>query len=107
MTPGSGDWRSVYATAEHRYTPLPVVTPEPPLAPARVALHLVTPLRLKRQGHLLGPQHFTPRELVFNLIGRLRLLAEHHGGPARGLGLGPAAGGGGDAVPGPAPPALA
>lgn len=28
----------------------------------------------------MGPQHFTPRERVFNLLGRLRLLAEHHGG---------------------------
>ncbi len=78
--PGSGDWRPVYATAEHRYTPLPVATAAAPPAPARVVLHLVTPLRLKRQGHLVGPPHFTPRELVFNLLGRLRLLAEHHGG---------------------------
>lgn len=82
--PGSGDWRLVYAAAEHRYTPLPAATSAPPPAPSRVGLHLVTPLRLKRQGHLLGPQHFTPQELVFNLLGRLRLLAAHHGGDPAG-----------------------
>ncbi len=47
---------------------------------ARAVLRLVTPLRLKRQGHLVGPQHFTPGDLVFNLLTCLELLAEHHGG---------------------------
>jgi len=78
--PGSGDWRPVYEAATHRYSPIPTGTTAPPPAPARAVLHLVTPLRLKRLGHLVGPQHFTPGELVFNLLTRLKLLAEHHGG---------------------------
>ncbi len=83
--PGSGDWRPVYATASHRYTPLPAAVGVIPPAPPRARLHLITPLRLKRQGHLVGPQQFSPRDLVGNLLGRLRLLAEHHGGDAGAL----------------------
>lgn len=62
--------------------PLPAL---PPLARLRAELCALDPIRLPPYAGsawrgLLGPQHFTPRELVFNLLGRLRLLAEHHGG---------------------------
>ncbi|MBP9603963.1 MAG: hypothetical protein KBE53_07770 [Chromatiaceae bacterium] len=46
-------------------------------APDPIRLPPLCRVRLARPA---GPQHFTPRELVFNLLGRLRLLAEHHGG---------------------------
>lgn len=81
--PGGGHWQAVYDSASGRYSPLPLATPRLPAASdGPVRLHLLTPLRLKRQGALVGPAQFSPRELVFHLQGRLRLLADHHGGSA-------------------------
>ncbi len=81
--PGSGTWQPVYEVAHGRFTPLPLAAPQVPASPdGAVRLRLLTPLRLKRQGALVGPTQFSPRELVFNLYGRLRLLAEHHGDAA-------------------------
>ena len=78
--PGSDDWRSVYSAAEGRYAPLPLAATALPGVPERVQVRLLTPLRLKRHGHLTGPERFTPEDFLFNLVGRLRLLASHHGG---------------------------
>ncbi len=84
--PGTDDWQTVYDPALGRYTPLLLEHPRVPAVPVGpVRLHLLTPLRLKRQGKLVGPAQFTPRELIFNLSGRLRLLAQHHGGDTTGL----------------------
>ena len=83
--PGTDDWRRVYAPATGHYLPLVPASPRPPPAPPQARLRLLTPLRLKRQGKLVGPAQFTLRELVFNLIGRLRLLAQHQGGDTRCL----------------------
>lgn len=78
--PGSGDWRPVYDAAEGRLDPLPTASAPVPPAPVTAHLRLVTPLRLKRHGHLMGPDQFTAEDLFFNLAGRLRLLATHQGG---------------------------
>ena len=78
--PGSDDWRSVHTAAEGRYVPLSLAATVLPALPERVQARLLTPLRLKRHGHLTGPERFTPEDFLFNLVGRLRLLASHHGG---------------------------
>ncbi len=81
IQPGSGDWQPVYAAEEGRYTPLPLAAPQVPTAPdGPVRLRLLTPLRLKRHGHLTSPERFTAEDFLFSLVGRLRLLASHHGG---------------------------
>ena len=78
--PGSGDWQPVYSAEEGRYTPLPPAAVSTPPAPERVRVRLLTPLRLKRHGHLTSPERFTAEDFLFSLVGRLRLLASHHGG---------------------------
>jgi len=77
---GSGDWRRVYEADTGRYAPLPLTTANPPPPPSQVRVSLLTPLRLKRHDHLTRPEDFNAQDLLFNLVGRLGLLASHHGG---------------------------
>jgi len=78
--PGSGDWQPVYNAEDGRYTPLPLAATTLPPIPEQVRVRLLTPLRLKRHGHLTSPERFTAEDFLFSLVGRLRLLASHHGG---------------------------
>ncbi len=52
--------------------------PPPSTAPARIDLHLHTPLRLQHQGQPVRPHALTPRKLVADLLRRITLLAEFH-----------------------------
>lgn len=45
-----------------------------------VSLAFVTPLRLKREGHLLTPNTLKPRDVLVATLRRIGLLAEFHGG---------------------------
>ncbi len=80
-TPGSDDWQSVYHCTDgvyHAVEPNPLI---PPGAPPRAArLRLITPLRIKRDGHFLGARQLTALDFVRALGRRLRTLALLQGG---------------------------
>ena len=52
--------------------------PAPDAAPTSVSLHLSTPLRLKRDGQILGVAQLAPRDLLMALLRRTAHLAELH-----------------------------
>jgi len=78
---GQADWLRVYEAEQGAYTPLAVsgFPPAPPV-PDVVQICLETPLRLKRQGHLVGAAELDAHDLLRNLCARLALLARHYGG---------------------------
>jgi hypothetical protein len=76
-TPGSGEYQAVVASGPHGRLPA--------AAGATVGLRLLTPLRIKRRGHLVGPAELEPADLLRTLCERLALLAEHYGGDAAGF----------------------
>jgi hypothetical protein len=53
------------------------------MAPSAVRLRLLTPLRIKRRRHLVGPAEFELATLLHALCERIALLAGHYGGEAR------------------------
>ena len=58
------------------------VAPEIPLlpeCPARLRVTLATPLRLVREGKLIGPKLFPPAALVANLVRRVSMMCEFFG----------------------------
>lgn len=46
----------------------------PPPSPDRVRVEICTPLRLQREGQLVGPANFTPGDLLRNLVRRVSML---------------------------------
>jgi hypothetical protein len=84
-TLGVGDWRTVYTPESGEYLAEPPgdqPRPAPTTAPSTVRLRLLTPLRMKRRGHLVGPREFEATTLLNALYGRATLLAGHYGGKA-------------------------
>lgn len=78
--PGAGRWERVYDAASGGYTQhraKPLFAPE---APDRVRLHLVTPLRIKRDGHFVVPRAFRLADLMRHLHVRLHRLSLLYGG---------------------------
>jgi hypothetical protein len=76
--PGSGQWSSVY---DSQRGVLEAFRSQPPLigtAPSTVSLALITPLRLKQQGHYLGVQQLDARALLGTLARRVALLMDHY-----------------------------
>jgi CRISPR/Cas system endoribonuclease Cas6 (RAMP superfamily) len=59
--------------------PAPVQPVPVPSVPAQVRMELVTPLRLKRQQHLMTPRTFAFREVVVHLLRRIRVLEQLYG----------------------------
>jgi hypothetical protein len=55
-----------------------VPLPPPAAAPAQATLDFTTPLRLKRQGRVLGAAEITPAELLLALVRRSADIAEFH-----------------------------
>ncbi|WP_295405670.1 CRISPR system precrRNA processing endoribonuclease RAMP protein Cas6 [uncultured Thiocystis sp.] len=80
QTPGDGHWTPVYTAREGVYQPLDAAPLCPPPIPDRVRLRLITPLRIKRDGHFLGAREFTAGDLIHALYRRLRSLADWQGG---------------------------
>jgi len=73
-----GDLTCVYAGGD-ALTPVttePVQAAEP--APERVRLHLRTPLRLKQDNKLMGPEGFTPGPFLMNVVRRVSMLRTFH-----------------------------
>ncbi len=79
QTLGAGDWTPVYTpqTGAYLATP-PADLPQLAPAPSRLRLRLLTPLRIKRRGHLVGPSEFEPAHLLYPLGERISLLAQHY-----------------------------
>ena len=87
QTLGAEDWRLVYTPESAQYlaaTPGDRTNPVPKPAPSRVRVHLLTPLRIKRRGHLVGPAEFEPGNLLHALCERIALLGEHYGADGAG-----------------------
>lgn len=78
-TPGAGDWRTVYEAASgvlRLFEPALLSPPEE--VPDAIRLAFRTPLRLKREGRLVGPEDFEFHDLFRNLLRRLSLLSYFH-----------------------------
>lgn len=72
------DWRPIFAPGQ-ALDPLPVAASAavPPL-PVACALEILTPLRVKRDGHHVGPDEFTFADLFGNLLRRISMLTYFH-----------------------------
>ncbi len=78
--PGGGCWERVYDAAQGAYLqrwPEPLAPPE---APEQVRIRLITPLRIKRDGHFVVPREFALADLLRHLYNRLQRLAVLYGG---------------------------
>lgn len=78
--PGSGHWERVYPAESGGYLQRPAEPPRAPEAPGQVRLRLVTPLRIKRDSHFIGPRDLQPGDLLRHLYNRLQRLASLYGG---------------------------
>lgn len=52
--------------------------PAPPPADRAILVRLVTPLRLRRDGHLVTPEAFAPGDLLMALLRRVSMLGAFH-----------------------------
>lgn len=77
---GQHDWSPVYANDSGLYQPGETVSICPPPAPDAARLRLVTPLRIKRDGHFVGARDLTALDIVQTLYRRLYSLATSYGG---------------------------
>jgi hypothetical protein len=80
LTLGHGDWELVYAHQARVYQTRETSPLYPPPAPLAVRLRLVTPLRIKRDGHFLGAHDLRFHDLMRALSRRLHTLAALQGG---------------------------
>lgn len=83
---GTGVWDRVYDTESgeyHAHLVPPVAVPERP--PASLRLRLLTPLRIKRQGHFIGARDFAPADLLRHLCTRVEHLARLYGSDGSGV----------------------
>jgi len=78
--PGDGCWDPVYTEQGGVYQTRETAPLSPPPTPAAIRLRLITPLRIKRNGHFLGARDLTARDLIQTLWRRLRTLAALQGG---------------------------
>lgn len=77
---GADDWSLVYATDTGAYQSGEPAATCPPPVPDEARLRLVTPLRIKRDGHFVGARDLTAHDLVHTLYRRLRSLSTSYGG---------------------------
>jgi hypothetical protein len=77
---GADDWSMVYAADTGVYQTIETDSANPPAASNEARLRLVTPLRIKRDGHFVGARDLTALDLVYTLYRRLRSLAASYGG---------------------------
>lgn len=78
--PGNQTWQTIYRPGAPLQQ-VQLVSPQPlPMQSDALEISLTTPTRLKRHGHLLGPEDLDAETLLLTLASRLGLLAEHYGG---------------------------
>lgn len=77
IDPGAGEWRTIYEP-DGKLQPLEARSPDIPDAPAFVRIDLRTPLRVKRNGHHVGPENFQFADLFSNLLRRISMLTSFH-----------------------------
>ena len=76
---GRDDWTPIFEPGGS-LSPVPARPPAPPPAlPRTVRIRLLTPLRVKRHGHFVGPPDFDFRALMGGLLRRLSLLTYFFG----------------------------
>jgi hypothetical protein len=75
--PGSGGWQVIFRDGG-TLTPLPASTPAIPPVPARCTIGILTPLRVKRNGHHVGPTDFRFADLFGALLRRISMLTAFH-----------------------------
>lgn len=71
------DWRTIHTSGED-LIPLPAFTPVVPPVPERLALRLLTPLRLTQEKRLVSQDRFRFHLLFSNLLRRISLLTTFH-----------------------------
>lgn len=76
---GEGLWETVYDADSASFRRLPLQPPEVPPVPERIALELLTPLRMKRDGRLIGAREFRIGDLLYHLAWRLAALEAFYG----------------------------
>ncbi len=77
-TPG-GAWQEIHSPTRKKLQIIPMQPIAPPQQPRHARIHLITPLRIKRLGHLLHPQRFRLGDLLWSLRQRLTLLQQAYG----------------------------
>lgn len=77
--PGGGNWRQIYVPGEPCVA-LGLLEVALPPVPRSVGLVIHTPLRLQRNGRLVSPERFQFGDLFRNLLRRISMLMEFHGG---------------------------
>lgn len=82
---GSERWERVFDAERGEYRPMENTVPSIPAAPDAVILHVLTPLRIKREGRFVGAVELTSLDLLRVLYRRLRRLAELYGGDPDGF----------------------
>ena len=66
-------WTAIFEPGG-RLSPVPPEAPAPPARPPAVRVRLLSPLRIVRQGHLVGPSDFDFRAFMGGLLRRISLL---------------------------------
>lgn len=77
VLPGSASWRTIYRPGGS-CTAQPPRIPKLPPVPAAVTIRLLSPLRLKRDGELVGPEAFCFADLFGSLLRRISMLSYFH-----------------------------
>lgn len=77
----SGNWNGIYRP-DQPLSVEPAGCPGIPERPAALEIHLQTPLRLKRDNHLVTPETFRFRDLFSVLLRRISMLTYFHGASA-------------------------
>lgn len=76
--PGSDDWRPVWRHDSNAITETDNATLSIPQAPNQVTIRLLSPLRSKRQGKLLGPREFDNTQFLTQLWRRIHELSHFY-----------------------------
>ncbi|MFZ0257353.1 MAG: CRISPR system precrRNA processing endoribonuclease RAMP protein Cas6, partial [Gammaproteobacteria bacterium] len=77
---GEDVWEQVYDIGSATYRRLPTALFQLSPPPDRIALILMTPLRIKRDGRFVVPRTFRPGDLLYHLGLRLAMLQAFYGG---------------------------
>ncbi len=84
---GKGDWDSVYDTENGRLECIPDILARIPSSPKSVLIELITPLRMKRKGRLVGPREFKASDFMRQLWRRTQDIGHFYGDESPGIEL--------------------